>query len=165
MLRKVPTANYFEIDFNYEIYFLLSFTLLPNLEEVPARNVATFVTLSTCSSSFSSPEVASTALSLSYSRISSFDFSTSSYPSFDSSSTDYSFVFVPWLEEIGVSSSKYAFPGRVPALAIVGSCRQLCCRTTTPLTYTHSCISHFWSEFSILPGRFFVLFGNCNDAK
>ena len=71
-------------------------------------------------------------------------------------------MFVPWFEEIGVISSKYVFSGRVPALAIVVSCRQLHCDTTASLTDAHSC---FWSEFIVLLDRFFVLFGNSNDAK
>ena len=87
------------------------------------------------------------------------------HQSFNFPSADCSFGFVPWFEETGVSSSKYAFSGRVPALAIVVSCRHLHCRKAARLTDVHSRISHFWSEFSVLQDRFFVLFGNCNDAE
>ena len=143
----------------------MSFILFPNLEKVPTRNVETFVTLFTCPLSFSSPEVASTSLSLSYSGILSSDSSKSSSLSFNSSIADCSSVFLPWFKEIGVSYSKYWFSGRVPALAIVVSCRQLRCRTIAPLTDAYSHISHFWSAFSVLMEMFFILFENCNDSK
>lgn len=47
----------------------------------------------------------------------------------------------------GISSSKEAFSGRFPALAIVISCRQLRWHTTAPLADIHTPFSAFLSEF------------------